>query len=67
MTTTLRIEPRWTDFDPLGHVNNSVFLVYAEEARARYLGAALPEIMGAGRRGEQLDRLPPPGRGERNT
>jgi acyl-CoA thioester hydrolase len=43
MTTTLRIEPRWTDLDPLGHVNNSVFLVYAEEARARYLGVALPE------------------------
>ncbi|BBY93403.1 hypothetical protein MGALJ_30720 [Mycobacterium gallinarum] len=39
----LRIEPRWTDLDPLGHVTNSVFLVYAEEARARYLRAVLPE------------------------
>jgi acyl-CoA thioester hydrolase len=38
-----RIEPRWTDLDPRGHVNNSVFLVYAEEARARYLRAVLPE------------------------
>jgi acyl-CoA thioester hydrolase len=39
---TLRIEPRWTDLDPVGHVNNSVFLVYAEEARARYLRVVLP-------------------------
>jgi acyl-CoA thioester hydrolase len=39
----LRIEPRWTDLDPMGHVTNSVFLVYAEEARSRYLRAALPE------------------------
>ncbi|MET0703039.1 MAG: acyl-CoA thioesterase, partial [Mycobacterium sp.] len=38
----LRIEPRWTDLDPVGHVNNNVFLIYAEEARARYLKAALP-------------------------
>jgi acyl-CoA thioester hydrolase len=38
----LRIAPRWTDLDPIGHVNNSVFLVYAEEARARYLREALP-------------------------
>jgi acyl-CoA thioester hydrolase len=38
----LRIEPRWTDLDPVGHVNNSVYLVYAEEARARFLGPALP-------------------------
>jgi acyl-CoA thioester hydrolase len=43
MTVTLRIEPRWTDMDPAGHVNNSVYLVYAEEARARYLRAALPK------------------------
>lgn len=42
MTTALRIEPRWTDLDPVGHVNNSVFLVYAEEARARFLHTALP-------------------------
>lgn len=38
----LRLTPRWTDLDPIGHVNNSVFLVYAEEARARYLREALP-------------------------
>lgn len=37
MTDILRIEPRWTDFDALGHVNNSVYLTYAEEARKRFL------------------------------
>lgn len=42
MSATLRIEPRWTDLDPVGHVNNNVFLVYAEEARARYLFSAVP-------------------------
>jgi acyl-CoA thioester hydrolase len=42
MTALLRIEPRWTDLDPAGHVNNSVFLVYAEEVRARLLPQALP-------------------------
>ena len=39
----LRIEPRWTDLDPAGHVNNSVFLVYAEEVRARLLPQVLPD------------------------
>jgi len=43
MTTVLRIEPRWTDLDPVGHVNNTVFLVYAEEARNRFLYVALPD------------------------
>jgi acyl-CoA thioester hydrolase len=43
MTAVLRVEPRWTDLDPVGHVNNSVFLVYAEEARARFLHTALPD------------------------
>jgi acyl-CoA thioester hydrolase len=43
VTAVLRIEPRWTDLDPVGHVNNSVFLVYAEEARARFLHTALPD------------------------
>lgn len=36
------VEPRWTDLDPVGHVNNSVFLVYAEESRNRFLHALLP-------------------------
>jgi acyl-CoA thioester hydrolase len=43
VTAVLRIEPRWTDLDPVGHVNNSVFLTYAEEARNRFLHTALPE------------------------
>jgi acyl-CoA thioester hydrolase len=43
MTTVLRIEPRWTDLDPAGHVNNTVFLVYAEEARNRFLFSTLPD------------------------
>jgi acyl-CoA thioester hydrolase len=43
MTTVLRIEPRWTDLDPVGHVNNTVFLVYAEEARNRFLFSTLPD------------------------
>jgi acyl-CoA thioester hydrolase len=43
MTTVLRIVPRWTDLDPAGHVNNTVFLVYAEEARNRFLFNALPD------------------------
>ncbi|BBX17178.1 esterase [Mycolicibacterium duvalii] len=46
MSAALRIEPRWTDLDPVGHVNNSVFLVYAEEARARFLHTALPTSWG---------------------
>ena len=43
MTTVLRVEPRWTDLDPAGHVNNSVFLIYAEEARNRFLYRTLPD------------------------
>lgn len=42
MTTPIQIEPRWTDLDPAGHVNNSVFLVYAEESRNRFLHELLP-------------------------
>jgi acyl-CoA thioester hydrolase len=43
VTAVLRIEPRWTDLDAAGHVNNTVFLVYAEEARNRFLFSALPD------------------------
>lgn len=42
MIQPLQIEPRWTDLDPAGHVNNSVFLVYAEEARNRLLHSVVP-------------------------
>jgi acyl-CoA thioester hydrolase len=43
MTAVLHIKPRWTDLDPVGHVNNTVFLVYAEEARNYFLFSALPD------------------------
>ncbi len=33
-----RIEIRWRDLDAYGHVNNSVFLTYLEEARDEWLG-----------------------------
>jgi acyl-CoA thioester hydrolase len=42
VNSSLRIEPRWTDLDAVGHVNNSVFLVYAEEARNRCLRRVVP-------------------------
>jgi acyl-CoA thioester hydrolase len=32
----LAIEPRWRDLDAFGHVNNSSFLTYLEEARIRW-------------------------------
>ena len=31
------IEPRWRDLDAFGHVNNSNFLTYLEEARLQWL------------------------------
>ncbi|WP_025322396.1 acyl-CoA thioesterase [Deferrisoma camini] len=31
-----RIQVRWRDIDPLGHVNNAVYFTYFETARARY-------------------------------
>jgi acyl-CoA thioester hydrolase len=36
-----RIDVRFRDVDAFGHVNNAVFLSYAEQARIRYLTAAL--------------------------
>ena len=41
-----RIEPRWTDFDAVGHVNNTVYLTYAEEARSRFLRETVREAWG---------------------
>src|SRR5271168_2088363 len=43
MTTVFRIEPRWTDLDPVRHATNSVFLIYAEDARNRFLYRTLPD------------------------
>jgi acyl-CoA thioester hydrolase len=34
-STTLEV--RWRDLDPLGHVNNAVYLTYLEQARVHYL------------------------------
>jgi acyl-CoA thioester hydrolase len=31
------IEVRYNDLDPQGHVNNAAYMVYLEQARARYL------------------------------
>ena len=33
---TKRIEIRWRDMDGFGHVNNSVYLTYLEEARDEF-------------------------------
>jgi acyl-CoA thioester hydrolase len=42
-----RIEVRWNDQDALGHVNNAVYLNYAEEVRDEWLAATLgPETIG---------------------
>jgi acyl-CoA thioester hydrolase len=36
------IQIRWRDLDPLGHVNNAVYLSYFEVARIGYMQAVLP-------------------------
>jgi acyl-CoA thioester hydrolase len=36
-----RIEIRWRDMDAFGHVNNSVYLTYLEDARDRWLESVL--------------------------
>lgn len=38
-----RIEIRWRDMDAFGHVNNSVYLNYLEDARDAWLGSVLGE------------------------
>lgn len=35
--TKVLLTIRWRDLDPLGHVNNAVFLTYLEEARDQWL------------------------------
>lgn len=44
--TELAITVRWRDLDPLGHVNNAVFLTYLEEGRNRWLSAVLGSAYG---------------------
>lgn len=36
------IQVRWTDLDPLAHVNNSIYIQYFEIARGRYMLQASP-------------------------
>lgn len=36
------IQVRWTDLDPLAHVNNSIYIQYFEIARGRYMLEAAP-------------------------
>jgi acyl-CoA thioester hydrolase len=33
---TVPLDVRWRDLDPMGHVNNAVFLTYLERARVEY-------------------------------
>ena len=39
-----RIEIRWRDVDAYGHVNNSVYLTYLEEARDEWIERALDGV-----------------------
>jgi acyl-CoA thioester hydrolase len=43
--TAKRIEIRWRDMDGFGHVNNSTYLTYLEEARDQYLTDLLGETV----------------------
>jgi acyl-CoA thioester hydrolase len=38
------IEPRWSDQDRLGHVNNAEFFRYFEEARIRWLDSLADQL-----------------------
>jgi acyl-CoA thioester hydrolase len=40
-----RVEIRWRDLDGFGHVNNSTYLTYLEEARDQYLTDLLGEAV----------------------
>lgn len=37
------IQMRWTDLDPLGHVNNAVYVTYFEVARGPFMLASCPQ------------------------
>jgi len=39
-----RIEIRWRDQDPYGHVNNAVYLTFLEEVRDAWLARTLGEV-----------------------
>jgi len=37
------IQMRWTDLDPLGHVNNGIYVTYFEIARGGFMMTAVPK------------------------
>lgn len=37
------IQMRWTDLDPLGHVNNGIYVTYFEIARGQFMLKACPK------------------------
>lgn len=37
------LQVRWSDLDPLGHVNNAVYITYFEVARGMYMMNASPQ------------------------
>ncbi len=39
---SLPLQMRWQDLDPLGHVNNAVFVTYFEIGRSLYMPTACP-------------------------
>jgi len=41
-TFSVPIQMRWNDLDPLGHVNNAIFITYFEMGRGRYMITASP-------------------------
>ncbi|GGM98622.1 thioesterase [Thermus composti] len=45
---TVRVDVRFRDLDPLGHVNNAVFLSYMELARIRYFQRISPDWLEEG-------------------
>lgn len=40
---SIPVHIRWQDLDPLGHVNNAVFVTYFEMARGAYIGEVCPD------------------------
>ena len=48
MPFTTDVPVRFSDADAMGHVNNATFLTYLEDARIRFLGELVPDVMKAG-------------------
>lgn len=42
----VRLQLRWGDSDQLGHINNVLYLEYAQEARLRYLYGRMSDVAG---------------------